>query len=178
MYSASFSCTNPLSFRRCSHRSAVGSVHQIRPLKPRFTNEGIAPQWSMWACESTMASTEAGSTGKLRFRSLASDRFPWNIPQSSRTRPPAVSTRCIDPVTVRTAPQNWRRMDPPYSCAPLEMTTIPPSLTTKRLASASRSNPISIPSGIVTSLSTMARRIRAWRPTVTRSKRIDSLTSA
>ena len=61
------------------------------------------------------------------------------------------------------------------SVAPFGMTTMPPSLTVKRRRSSSRSYPIVIPGGITTPLSTMARRTRAWRPTSTSSKRIDSL---
>jgi hypothetical protein len=57
------------------------------------------------------------------------------------------------------------------------MTTIPLSVTKKRWRSASRSKPMTVPEGISTSLSMMARRIFAWRPTRTRSKRTLSSTS-
>src|SRR5919108_6585829 len=41
-----------------------------------------------------------------QFRSRSSFN-PWNRPQSSRTQPWPVVTRCIDPVTVPAAPRNW-----------------------------------------------------------------------
>ena len=47
------------------------------------------------------------------------------------------------------------------------ITTIPESVIKNRRRSRSRSKPISSPSGMYTFLSTIARRIRAWRPTST-----------
>src|SRR5574342_1341627 len=59
----------------------------------------------MCAWERTTASTDFGENGKLRLRSFAAFRRPWYRPQSSRNRLPLTCTSCIDPVTVRTAPQ-------------------------------------------------------------------------
>ena len=61
------------------------------------------------------------------------------------------------------------------SSSPLASTMMPSSVMVKpRARSASRFQPISNPLGIRTSLSTMARRIRARRPTSTPSNRIAS----
>ena len=43
--------------------------------------------------------------GKSRLRRWLSARRPWNRPQSRRIDFPPAETRCIDPVTVRAAPQ-------------------------------------------------------------------------
>src|SRR5215472_8620869 len=51
------------------------------------------------------ASIEDESNGRFRFFWSASFRRPWFRPQSSSTRRPAASTRCIDPVTAPAAPQ-------------------------------------------------------------------------
>src|SRR5205823_3269512 len=48
----------------------------------------------------------AGRKGKSRLRRRLSARGPWNRPQSSSSDRPPASTRCIEPVTVRVAPQN------------------------------------------------------------------------
>src|SRR6516225_9892875 len=53
----------------------------------------------------TTASTSLGAKGKSLFRFQASARRPWNSPQSSRIFCRPDSTRCIEPVTVRAAPQ-------------------------------------------------------------------------
>jgi Domain of unknown function (DUF5916)/Carbohydrate family 9 binding domain-like len=57
---------------------------------------------------------------------------------------------------------------------PLGMTTMPLSVTWKRRRSASGSKPITVPAGISTCLSMMARRILQWRAMVTFSKTMQS----
>src|SRR5262245_7487803 len=59
----------------------------------------------MWAWLRTIASISLGRNGKSRLRSRASVRRPWNRPQSRSIVRPQASIRCIDPVTVRAAPQ-------------------------------------------------------------------------
>src|SRR6185503_3903562 len=59
----------------------------------------------MCACDSITAATLEAGKGKRLLRSKASCRRPWYRPQSSRYRLPAVSTSCMDPVTVLAAPQ-------------------------------------------------------------------------
>ena len=60
----------------------------------------------MWAWDRTMVSMLPASKGNERLRSKLSRRRPWYSPQSSRMREPLTVNRCIDPVTVRTAPKN------------------------------------------------------------------------
>ena len=51
----------------------VARVQTTRPLKPSFTSNGIRPEWSMCACESTTLVTICGSKGRTLF--LASLSF-------------------------------------------------------------------------------------------------------
>src|SRR6185437_16323585 len=64
----------------------------------------------MCAWLSTTPSSRRGSNGSRAFSSYAWARCPWNRPASSRNRPPAASSRCIEPVTCPAAPQNVRRI--------------------------------------------------------------------
>src|SRR5262245_43695363 len=75
------------------------------PTNPWRSRLGRLPQWSMWAWLSRTASTSFGRKGNSRLRRSDSARPPWNSPQSSSTAWPQASTRCIEPVTVRAAPQ-------------------------------------------------------------------------
>src|SRR5690349_4200266 len=64
----------------------------------------------MCAWVRTIPSTRRGSNGSRAFRSWVCARWPWNRPASSRKRPPAASSRCIEPVTCPAAPQKVRRI--------------------------------------------------------------------
>src|SRR5690242_19379684 len=64
-----------------------------------------------------------------------------------------------------------------YRTVLLEITTMPLSVTVKRFLSSSGKYPICMPSGITTSLSTIVRWSFEWRPTLTFSNRIESVTS-
>src|SRR5690242_12418333 len=59
----------------------------------------------MCACVRTTASAAIASGGSLALRARASSRRPWYMPQSMRSLPALVSTRCIEPVTSCAAPR-------------------------------------------------------------------------
>src|SRR4051812_3864839 len=76
------------------------------PANPCLTRLGRLPQWSIWAWLSRTASMSLGRKGKCRLRWSLSARWPWKSPQSRSRDWPQASTWCIEPVTVRVAPQN------------------------------------------------------------------------
>src|SRR3569832_8089 len=59
----------------------------------------------MCACVRTTASMPRGCTGSADQSRRRSAFQPWKRPQSTSTRPPDVSTRYFDPVTVSVAPR-------------------------------------------------------------------------
>ena len=50
--------------------------------------------WSLWACETTTASSERGSKGNWRLGLLGSTRSESNNPQSSKIRLESISNKC------------------------------------------------------------------------------------
>ena len=100
-----------LSSSMMAQRSRVAGVAKMGPEKPSFTSRGSRPLWSMCAWLSTTASTAIGSNPKCRFFASLSFPSPWNMPQSSSTRRPFTSSRCLLPVTMRAAPWKVMRMD-------------------------------------------------------------------
>src|SRR5579883_1492316 len=59
----------------------------------------------MWAWLSNTASMSRGRKGNFWLRMRLSARRPWYSPQSRSSDWPHASTWCIEPVTVRAAPQ-------------------------------------------------------------------------
>src|SRR5438128_9588987 len=55
----------------------------------------------------TTASSDFGSNGKLRLRSMDSSRLPWNRPHSNRSLCPLTSSKNMEPVVVRVATKKW-----------------------------------------------------------------------
>src|SRR5262249_3930939 len=90
-------------------RSAVARVAWIVPSNPRWGRSGSAPEWSMCAWERITASTDAAGKGSERFLASDSERCPWKSPQSRRTVPDRPVKRCLEPGTVRAAPQKLTR---------------------------------------------------------------------
>jgi len=101
---ASSSCRMAESTNMMGRRSAVASVQWMAPGEPLLDKKRKAPAWSMCAWVTKTARIVGGSAGKFLDFSRASRRWPWKIPQSSRTRASPSSTRCRDPVTSSTPP--------------------------------------------------------------------------
>src|SRR5512141_3248533 len=64
----------------------------------------------MCAWLTMIESIRRASKGRLALSFRVSARWPWKRPASRRTRAPAASSRCIEPVTCPAAPQNVRRI--------------------------------------------------------------------
>ena len=105
-------------------RSAVVRVAWIGPSNPLLQRSGKAPEWSMCTWERTTASTAGAANGSARFRASDSALLPWKRPQSRSTLPDRPVRRCLEPVTVRAAPQKVTRIpdqSPGYRWIPTQI---------------------------------------------------------